>query len=134
VNKRGSFQLKKVKELEAARKGKCGFCIHKRNFQVGDVTFAHVRCCHPKVIEIQERLPEREPGWIAAKALNEMGKAPNLKVHPGVYESDRWFYWPRCYDPKRPSIVSCSGFEREEASGESGDAVKHMKVKSFITD
>lgn len=95
-----------------AQKGKCNFCIHKRNLEVKNVTFDRVRCCHPKIMEILDVLPEREPGVILANALNKMGKVLNLKAHPDAYEKNKWFNWPFCYDPKRPSIVSCSGFER----------------------
>jgi hypothetical protein len=89
----------------AAEAGCCDSCIHKRNLRVGNVTFDRVQCCHPKVMEIQERYPERKPGLIAAKALNEMGKALN----PVAYRN-QWFSWPYCYGPA--FIEFCSGFQR----------------------
>jgi len=59
-------------------------------------------------MEIQEKFPERKWGLIAAKALNEMGKALNPKINTGAY-GNRWFYWPYCCNPI--FVESCSGFE-----------------------
>jgi len=98
-----------VKRLKVSSRSKCLLCIHRRN--VGD--YGRVQCCHPIVIEIGEKYPERKPGVIAATALNKMGKALKLNVHPDAYTSDRWFNWPWYYNPRKPSIVACSGFEKE---------------------
>jgi len=97
------------KGQEVAEPGCCDSCIHKRNLLVGDVTFGRVQCCNPKVIETQEKYPERRPGFIAAKALNEMGKTLNPKINPTAYRS-RWLNWPYCYNPA--FMKSCSGFEK----------------------
>lgn len=104
-----SLELEGGKGLKARQKGKCLLCIHKKN--VGD--YGRLQCCHPVVMEIGEKYPERKPGVIAATALNKMGKALKLNVHPDAYTSDRWFNWPWCYNPRKPSIVACSGFEKK---------------------
>lgn len=88
--------------------GHCEHCIHRRN--IGD--YGRVQCCHPKVMEIQEKYPERKPGLIAAKALNQMGKALNPRINQAAYKN-QWFYWPYCYDPI--FIESCSGFEKKHS-------------------
>lgn len=88
----------------------CSMCLHRRS--IGD--YGRVQCSHPKVMEIQERFPQREPGLIAAKALNAMGKALDIRINPEFYKNP-WFNWPWCYDPA--SVEFCSGFGREAEAG-----------------
>jgi len=100
------------KRHRAAEAGCCDSCLHKRNLRVGNVIFDRVQCCHPKVMEIQEKYPERRPGLVAAKALNQMGKELNPRINLAAYKN-QWFYWPYCYDPI--FIESCSGFEKKHS-------------------
>jgi hypothetical protein len=88
---------------------RCDSCIHKRNLRVGNVTFDRIRCCHSKLMEIQEKYPERKPSLTAARALNELGKGIKPKINPAAYRN-RFFYWPYCYNPI--FVESCSGFEK----------------------
>lgn len=84
----------------------CGSCVYRRS--IGD--YGRVQCSHPRIMAIQEQFPERKPGLIAVRALNEMGKALAIRINLLAYRNP-WFSWPWCYDPA--SVDSCSGFDKE---------------------